>query len=152
MNKDYIFHINWEDRHKKLHRIGILAQIDEFFYLVFKDEESADSAYRSGFIGIPGFKQEEVYRSKELFDFFKSRILDKKSPNPCEELAQNRGISMIDSFSVDEVQEETVRKYREIILEAYELQERKNMLEKERNIEEINNKKTDSSDESRDIK
>jgi len=135
MNKDYIFHINWEDRHKQLYRVGFLAQLDEYFYLIIKDEENAKMAYNNGFIGIPGFKPEEVYRSQELFDFFKNRILQKKGSNPCEELVQTKAKSMIDSYSLEKVQDGVSRKYREILLDAYELQNKKKKMQEEKNIE-----------------
>ena len=128
-NKDYVFHINWEDRHKLSYRVGFLAQLDEYFYIVIKDQENAQMAYKNGFIGIPGFKTEEVYRSQELFDFFKSRVLHQNGQNPCEELASTRAKSMIDSFSVEKVQDKVVPKYKRIILEAYKLQQKKLQLQ-----------------------
>ena len=142
MNKDYIFHINWDDRYKKSHRVGILAQIDELFYLIIRDEKNAEFAYKNGFVGIPGFKTDEVYRSTDLFDFFKSRILEKNTKNICEELAKSRGISMVDSFSVEEVAKRTIPKYREVILQAYELQVKKS--QEKNNTDKNMNKKGDS--------
>jgi len=139
MNKDYVFHVKWEDRHKQLHRVGFLAQLDEYFYLIIKDEETAETAYKNGFIGIPGFKQEEVYRSKELFDFFKSRILQKTGSNLCEELASTGAKSMIDSYSVEKVSDKIAQKYRGIIIDTYELQEKKKILQEERELGKINN-------------
>lgn len=150
MNRDYIFHINWDDRLKKSHRVGILAQIDELFYMIIKDEKNAEFAYKNGFVGVPGFKTEEVYRSSELFDFFKSRILEKNQKNLCEELAKTKGMSMIDSFSVEEVAQRTIPKYREVILQAYELQVKKSLAQEKNNTDKNMNKKDDS-DEFHDI-
>jgi len=140
MNKDYVFHINWEDRHKQLYRVGFLAQLDEYFYLIIKDQENAKTAYNNGFISIPGFKVEEVYRSQELFDFFKSRILQKKGSNPCEELAETKAKSMIDSYSVEKIPDGVARKYKTILLDAYELQEKKKKIQEENAIEESTNR------------
>lgn len=138
MNKDYIFHVNWDDRYKNSYRIGFLAELDDYFYLVIRDEKRAERAYRNGFVGIPGLKPEEIYRSRELFDFFKSRISEgARNKNPSEELAKNRGRSMIDSFSVEPVPERMAKKYKEKILEAYEVQSRKAQLE-EKNAEKKN--------------
>ena len=134
MNKDYVFRVNWEDRHKNIYVIGILAKIEDSFYLVFKDEKHIETAYKQGYIGIPGFNVEEIYKSQELFDFFKSRILQTNKSNPCEELARSRGISMIDSFSVDQLSERMIPKYREIILEAYDIQAKKVALQQTGNI------------------
>jgi len=133
MNRDYIFNLNWEDRYKNSYRVGMLAQIDGAFYFVLKDEEKNETAaHKNGYIGIPGFKVEEMYRSQELFDFFKSRVL---GHNPCEELAKTRGVSMVDSFSVEEIPERMMPKYRKIILEAYELQEKKKKEQEENAIQ-----------------
>lgn len=139
MNKDYIFYINWEDRHKQLYRVGFLAQLDQYFYLVMKDKENVKVAYDNGFIGIPGFKPEEVYRSQELFDFFKSRILQKSDLNPCEELAKTGAKSMIDSYSVEKVTDIAATRYKTILIDAYELQEKKKKV-KEENEDEISDK------------
>lgn len=140
MSKDYVFHFNWADKNKKLYRVGILAQIDDFFYFIIRDKERAERAYKNGFIGVSGFKPEEIYKSKELFDFFKSRVSENaRKTNPCEELVKNRGVSMIDSFSVEEVPERTVKKYSEIILKTHELQTKKLNL-KEKSDEQPTNK------------
>ena len=152
-NKDYVFHINWEDRHKQSYRVGFLAQLDEYFYLIIKDQENAQIAYNNGFIAIPGFKAEEVYRSQELFDFFKSRILQKTGSNLCEELAETGAKSMIDSYSLEKISDGVARKYKAILLNAYELQEKKKKIQQEKNIEEPeNSNKRIDTDEFLDIK
>lgn len=122
MNKDYVFHVNWAGRYKETYSVGILAQLDEAFYFIVKGKNRAEVAYKNGFNGIPGFEEETIYKSGELFDFFKNRIPDKEK-NPCEVLAKTRGISMVDSFSLDTVSDIAVKKYKKIILEAYELAE-----------------------------
>jgi len=151
MNKDYVFHINWEDRHKQSYKVGILAQLDEQFYLVIKDKEKAETAYSRGFIGIPGFRQEEVYRSHELFDFFKNRILQKNDQNPCEELAATKAKSMVDSYWVEKIPDKVTKKYRKIILEAYDLQEKKKMAKEENDLDKALGKKDDDSSDFRDV-
>lgn len=123
MSKDYVFKINWEDRHKILHNIGILAQINNEFYLVVKAEENAKKAYEMGFRGIPGFKTDEVYKSAELFDFFQNRVLKGPNINFCEELKKTGGTSMIDSFSVKGMSDKSSEKYKKTIIETYGLQE-----------------------------
>jgi len=152
MNKDYVFHINWEDRHKQLYRVGFLAQLDEYFYLIIKDQENAQIAYNNGFIGLPGFKVEEVYRSQELYDFFKSRILHKTGLDPCEELAETKAKSMIDSYSLEKIPDKVAKKYKAIILEAYELQEKKKKMQEEKKIEQpTNSNKEDDGEKFPDI-
>lgn len=128
-NKNYIFYLNWADKEKNPFRVGFLAQIEKEFYLVIRDKEKTENdinettAYDNGFIGIPGFISGRIYKSEELFEFFKNRLLDKKSNDPCQELAQTKGISMIDSFYVEEVSEIVLDKYAEALVEAYAKQE-----------------------------
>ena len=90
-------------------------------------------------LAIPVF--EEVYVSEtKLFDFFERRILAKDSNKQCEELAQTGGVSMVDSFFVEKVPEKLSEKYKKIVLEAYELQKKKeslNKVEKQKKSEEI---------------
>ena len=133
MNKDYIFSINWEDRFKNVHKIGVLAQLDEEFYLIVKDNKKANKAHENGFNGLPGFKAEKVYKSSELFDFFKNRVLRTTDINYCEELSKTGAKSMIDSFSVEEMPEKVIKEKKSKILKAYDLQEK---LEKEESIKE----------------
>ena len=127
-SQDYVFHLNWEDRYKNSFRVGILAEIDNIFYLVVREPKNAETAYSKGFVGIPGIKPGELYTSLELFDFFKSRILDKKSPNPCKELAISGGTLMTDSFSLEEINEKLKPKYTKSILKIKEISSKKNQL------------------------
>ena len=121
--KDYVFNLNWDDIKKNSIKVGCLAQINEEFYFVISTEKNAETAYQNGFIGIPGFKPGEIYKSQELFDFFKNRVLDKDSADPCEELSETKGISSIDSFSLEPVPDSLLKRQIEILLEAYEKQE-----------------------------
>ena len=121
-DRDYIFNINWQDIRKNSYKVGLLAQIDKIFYFIMSSPKNAEFAYKNGFAGIPGFHPDTIYKSQELFDFFKSRISNDKNESPCEELAKTKGRSMTDSFSVEEVSERFSQKYREIILHAYEVQ------------------------------
>lgn len=142
MNKDYMFYLNWEDNAKNIFKVGYLAQIENEYYLVIRSDEretennNEKSVYDRGFIGIPGFRTGEIYKSSELFDFFKNRILHKDSKDPCNELAKSEGKSMIDSFSLEEVSEILAHKQKEILLEAYKKQEQlKQLKNKEEDIE-----------------
>ena len=128
-NIDYVFYMNWEDRLKQNHKVGMLAKIKEDYYFFIKNKQRAEAAYRAGFIGVSGFEPERIYKSKELFDFFKSRIIAKSSEDPCKELSETNAISMVDSFSVEEIKDDVANKYKKIILQAYELQEKRNELE-----------------------
>ena len=74
MNKpDQYLYINWEDEHRNLYRIGILARIDDVYYLKTfgKKTDAERDAYSHGYVGLPGFVQGEIYKStNKLFDFF----------------------------------------------------------------------------------
>lgn len=144
--KDYIFHVKWADRYKNSYRIGLLAQIDDIYYFIIRSQQRAEIAYEKGFVGIPGFKPEEVYRSSEMFDFFKSRILQKPNTNACEELAKTKGISMIDSFSVEEAPERVSKKYAELILKTYDLQAQKLQLKENKIKDESKQEETEDID------
>ena len=67
-----------------------------------------------------------------MFDFFERRIIDKN--NPLKELSKTKGVSMIDSFSVDPVSETLMPKYSKMILESYLQQERLKRIRKRRKI------------------
>lgn len=123
-NKEYIFYLNWEDNIKNIRKVGYFAHIDESFYLLISGKKNAGTAYENGFIGLPGFKTDEVYKSSELFDFFKNRILDKDSKDPCQELLKNQGKSMVDSFSLEKVPEIIADRQIHALLQAYEKQEK----------------------------
>jgi len=133
MSKDYVFSINWEDRFKNVHKIGVLAQIEEAFYIIIREKEKAKEAFKNGYNGLPGFRTEKIYKSNEMFDFFKDRVLRKANIDYCEELSKTGGKSMIDSFFVERLSEEETEDKKMKILKAYELQEK---LKMEENIKE----------------
>lgn len=129
--KDYIFYVNWADQYKNIYRVGFLAKIEQYFYLIAGGKHNAPFAYKRGYAGIPGFKSNYIYKSDELFDFFKSRILSQQE-DECEQLAQNGGVSMVDSFSLEQVNQLYFNRYQEVILKSYQMQEEKEQLEEKR--------------------
>ena len=135
--KDYIFYLNWEDNIKNVRKVGYLAYIEKEFYLLVSNEENAQTAYANGFIGIPGFRSGQIYKSSELFSFFKNRILNKEIENPCEELLKNEGKSMIDSFSLEKVPEILEQRQKDALLQAYKIQQDKKKIEEMKNQKEI---------------
>ena len=122
-NKEYICYLNWEDNMKNVRKVGYFAYIQENFYLLVSGRENAKTAYENGFIGIPGIRSDEIYKSPELFNFFRNRILNKDSKDLCRELLENEGKSRIDSFSLEEVPDILADRQRQALLEAYEVQE-----------------------------
>ena len=98
---------NWEDDQKNIYRIGILARIDESYYLKTYTKKINDErdAYSHGYVGIPGFIPGKLYKSNsELFDFFKNRVyVDTTLGNNVdylEELKKLDGKTWTDSFSI----------------------------------------------------
>ena len=117
--EDYIFYLKWEDR-----KVGYFARIEENFYLLISKMDNAKSAYESGFIGLPGFVPGQIYKTPELFEFFKNRIEDEKSGDVYSELIKYNGTSHIDSFSLEEVSELLEEKQKEALKVAYKHQEK----------------------------
>ena len=136
-SKDYIFFLNWEDNMKNIRKVGYLANIEKEFYLLISDIANAKTAYDNGFIGIPGFRAGEIYKSSELFSFFKNRILDKESDDPCGELLKNEGKSMVDSFSIEKVPEILAERQKKILLKAYSIQEKKKKIQLNKKQKEV---------------
>ena len=124
--KDYFFYINWEDSEMNKYRIGLLAKIGNYYYLKMKSKKNSSIAYQKGCIGITGFQNERVYKSEELFDFFKNRIFNTQSNNLCEELKITSARTMTDSFWVEEIPEKLSEKFKKVILDMYENQEEMN--------------------------
>lgn len=133
MNKDYIFNINWEDRHKNIHKIGVLAQLDNQYYLIVENKgkinEGKIKEENNELGALPGFRPRKVYKSLEMFEFFKKRVLRTPDIDYCEELIKTGGKSMTDSFSVEKVSEEEHKEQKAKILETYSLQEKVNKKE-----------------------
>ena len=46
LEKDYLFHINWEDQSKNFHRVGFLAKISQNYYFVVTNDNQLTSAYK----------------------------------------------------------------------------------------------------------
>lgn len=140
-NRDYTFFINWQDRRGTFHCIGALARIDKNFYIWTRKLEEVKEACKSGYIGFQGFEPGMLLVSTEMFEEIKNRVtLDKRENDViCEELAIKNGISMTDSFSVQEVpidhifkdkdDDEKEKTLKEKILEIYKSQRKENDIE-----------------------
>ena len=122
-DKDYVFYICWENSKNKDYKIGLLAKIDDYYYLKINTKEHSSAAYEKGCIGLPGFRDDMVYRSENLFDFFQNRIFDKGNEDVCKELVKTQGRSFIDSFFVKEVPHRIKEKSKHILLNMYKNQE-----------------------------
>lgn len=122
-NNNHYLYINWEDDQKNMYRVGILAKIDDVYYLrtyTRKPDDERD-AYSHGYIGIPGFIPGELYKSThQLFDFFKNRVYvesnAEKDTDYFEELKKSQGKTLTDSFSIEEMPENYRAKCKSVIL------------------------------------
>ena len=136
------FYIIWEDDENNRYKKGVLAQIDKMFYVrmhkrgqsISVEDNKKETAYDNGCIGITGFKRDRVYKASRLFEFFEKRLLNKSSADLCKELKEKRAVSMVDSFSIEEMPEELRKDCKEVILEMYEMQEKERLEENLKNI------------------
>ena len=121
-NKDKYFYIKWQDSKKQEYKVGILARINDIFYMMcHSDQGNENSAYNNGFNGIPSFEVGKLYRSeRELFEFFKNRIIVLNEEDPFDKLKENNAKLLTDSFSVEEIPREKAEQYKNIILEMEE--------------------------------
>lgn len=127
--EDYYFFINWEDAQKNLYRVGILAKIQNTYYMRISERKPNDErdAYSHGYIGIPGFIPGELYKSNnELFDFFEKRVSEvpSKDKDYYQELLTSEGRTLTDSFSVEEMPEIYRKKCKETLLAMDELKQK----------------------------
>lgn len=119
--KKYIFHIKYRDI-----KIGCLAYVEGNFYLALdKDSEEAGVCF------IPAFELDEIYKSTELFNFFKNRIDTKNSVDTYEALTQYAGTVGRDNYSLEELPDRLVENKIQTLLEAYEIQEKKRKIQSE---------------------
>lgn len=138
--EDNYLYINWEDHQKNVYRVGILARINDAYYMRTqpKKEDDERDAYSHGYIGMPGFVPGRLYKSEnELFDFFQKRLpvedVPQTEPQDClKQLLDSEGKILTDSFSVEEVPEIYQEKCKEIILELEKLQNQPKKLNKGR--------------------
>ena len=140
INQDQFMYINWEDESKNMYRVGILARIDDVYYLLTSKPKanSERDAYSHGYAGLPGFVQGQMYRStNELFDFFVNRVVKTKmtSNDYMEELKKNGGRLFTDSFSVEEVPEKQKANCRDTLLRIVELEEENELAQKAQRAE-----------------
>lgn len=136
-NKDYYFYINWEDDKKNLYRVGILARIEDIYYMKTQQigAEKERDASSHGYNGIPGFVKGKLYKSeRQLFDFFKERIFIEQNSDVdiMEELDKTNGRTLRDSFSLEEMPERLKENCKEVLQQMAQQQEKKDKEEQEK--------------------
>ncbi len=106
-SKDYYFNIMWRDGFGKEHKVGVLARIDEMYYLKGRRiDKSLGSLF---FRGIPPYYDTKLHASKNLFDFFRMKILvsnNSQDEDLCEILEEKLGKNHIDGYSVTKIENE----------------------------------------------
>lgn len=124
--EEYIFHIKYRDI-----TIGCLAYAEKNFYLSLTGRNSENSK-QGRVCFIPAFKLDEIYKSPELFDFFKNRIDNKNSDGIYKALTKYAGTAGRDGFSLEEFPERLVENKIQTLLEAYKIQEEKKKVQEAR--------------------
>lgn len=108
--KDYYFKIVWRDGFEKNHNIGILARINDVYYLKGQDIEKNQGTLF--FKGIPPHYDTKLHKSKDLFPFFKMKVLANggaSTEDLCELLEERLGKNHIDSYSVEKIEDEQIK-------------------------------------------
>lgn len=136
LNDQYLY-INWEDNQQNTYRVGILARISNTYYLktYVKKSDYERDAYSHGYIGIPGFIPGRLYMStNQLFDFFKRRVFAPNSTDNSidflEKLKQTNGVTLTDSFSIEEMPEKYRQSCKNILLSLSSLEKEKSDFQK----------------------
>lgn len=110
MTEDYYFNIIWQDGLEKTHNVGILARINNFYYLLGRKLEKDEG--NLFFRGIPPFYDFKLHKSKDLFPFFKMKVLANGGDNKedlCKLLEERLGKNHIDSYSVEKIEDEELQ-------------------------------------------
>lgn len=101
---NYTFFIKWRDCDNISHTVGALSKEKDMYYFRYNSNKKLlDTAKSKGFKWVPTFWNEnKIYASKELFDFFKSR-LPKETKGKTEEQLFNEdlGISFTDHYFIE---------------------------------------------------
>lgn len=128
-NNDYYFFVNWEDAQKNTYRVGVLARIDNVYFLktIAQNPDNSRDAYSHGYTGMPAFRPGEIYKSVNgLFDFFVNRVY-RTGPvsqfDYMEALKKTKGITFTDSFSLEEIPESRIEECKKLLLQLEEIKE-----------------------------
>lgn len=91
--------LKWRSKRNNVYELGILSKENEQY--IFKiDEEQLKKAIKDGCMGIGNFSLlNNVESSKELFDFFKHRIVSKDSPK-LEEMLRKYNLEEYDDMEI----------------------------------------------------
>lgn len=72
-------YLKWKDCNNKIYTIATLYRYEGYYYLMIH-QDAMKSAKENGCYGIGNINTNEAgYKSKELFSFFKNRIIPKDS-------------------------------------------------------------------------
>lgn len=119
MTEDYYFNIIWKDGFEKNHNVGILARINNVYYLMGRKIEKDEGTLF--FRGIPPFNDFKLHKSNELFSFFKMKILangGESNEDSCKLLEERLGKNHIDSYSVEKIEDEELQEQFKSLIES----------------------------------
>ena len=103
---NYTFLVKWKNPDNISHTVGALSKDNNMYYFRYNSNKALlDEAKAKGFKWVPTFWDEnKIYASKELFDFFKSR-LPKETNGKIEEdlFAEDLGVSFTDHYFLEKI-------------------------------------------------
>lgn len=92
-------YLKWKDVNKKVYTIATLYRHEGYYYLMIQKEEM-EKAKNNGCSGIGNINTNEAgYKSKELFDFFKNRIVSKDN-EAIDEILKEYGLTKYDEMKL----------------------------------------------------
>lgn len=89
----------WNDINNFSYYLGDLYKENEY-YVFYINEIGLSKALKKGCFGIGSINiTNKINKSKQLFDFFKNRIISKNSPH-IDEFLQNIGLKQYDEYEI----------------------------------------------------
>lgn len=92
-------YLKWKDIDSKVYTIATLYKYEDYYYLMI-DKEEMIKAKEKGCTGIGSINTNEAgYKSKELFNFFKNRIISKDNES-IDEFLKEYGLTEYDEMKL----------------------------------------------------
>ena len=124
----------WENSKKERYNVGLFVQTEDSYYLEVRDKEKMAEDLSNEYVGIPGLRPGEIYKSPRVFDFIQRRITKDELYNPAEALMnRNGGRSQVDSYFFESVSKALVDSKIQYIKDKYDKQEAAKRINAENN-------------------
>ena len=94
-----VLYLKWIGKSNRVYILGkLFKEQDEFVFTI--DEKELKEAISDGCFGIGSFDLlQSEYRDKELFDFFKKRIISRENPN-IDEFLKSHNLEEYDEMEI----------------------------------------------------